>query len=154
MPADEMQEPRPVQIAAAIAHHMRRQPQAQRSDAHLVAQMQPHAPHQARIRPHRAARRNSSCNMRCAIINQDLAAQRIARFHRLNFSQQILLRRRHHAEKGRSLHNMQAALQRGSAIRGRQRARRSEAQVRAQQAGSLLLQGQPHAIREQADGGD
>jgi len=44
-----------------IAHHLRGKTQAQRTDIDLIAEMQSHPPHQTRIRPQRAARRNTLC---------------------------------------------------------------------------------------------
>ena len=59
---------------------------------------------------------------------------------------------RHHAQERAALHRAQPARLCSSAIGGRQRARRNDAQIRADQAGRLLLQCQPHAVGEQPYG--
>ena len=99
-----------------ILHHLCRQAQTQVADAHLIAQPQPKALHQARIRPQRAARRNALRDVQRAIIDLYLAAQRITRFDGLDVCQYAFLCVRDHAGKGRAFHHTQAALLRGLAI--------------------------------------
>ena len=139
-------------------HHPRRYPQMQLADADLVAQLQTQTLHQALIRPQRAARGDHAIfapdNMLRAIVDDDLPAQGIPLLHRHDVSQQILVPGRHHAGKGIRFHHAQSALQRSIAILLWQWPRRGDAQIRTDQAGRLLLQRQPYAVREQANRGD
>ena len=89
-----------------------------------------------------------------AIVDDDLAAQGIPLLHRHDVCQQIVILTRHHAGKCIRPDHAQPALQRSISIFFGQWSCRGNAQVRAQQTGRLLLQRQPHAVREQPDGGD
>ena len=128
-----------------IAHHLRCNAQAQRTDINLIAELQSHAPHQARVRPQRAARGYVLYHVLRAVINLDFAAQRITNFHRLYFCQltpalgNSLLRINNHTGESRSFEHLQAALPGGIPIGLRQRPPRSHAEVSAQQAGRFLL---------------
>ena len=91
--------------------------------------------------------------MHAAVVDLNLAAQRIARLHRLYLAQQYLFAMRGHAGEGAALHHKQAFSLRRLAIGRRKRSSGGNAQIGANQALRLLLQRLPHAIGEQANGG-
>ncbi len=122
-----------------------------RPDTHLVARAQLKTTHQALICPHCAGQRNAISHMQAAIIDLYLAAQRITRLHRLNLGQQHPPLMRHHAGKRAALYHAQAAQLGHFSIIGRDRARRRDAQIRAQQTGRLLTQRLLHPVGEQSD---
>ncbi len=131
-----------------VLHDARRHREAPRTDAHLIAHLYIETTQQTLIRPHHTACRNHLRHMQVAVVDLDLAAQGIARFHRLQLAQQHLPAMRHHAGEGAALHHLQTARGRQLAIVGREHTRGRDAQIGPDQTLRLLLQRLPHTVGE------